>query len=148
MKSSQLMQRLADFWPFFCRMSSTYLLAQYAEEANARIREIDDSRDTAFGMEDGEAQSILAKFAAMPDAAEFERLANDFRHISRRHAVALCEGRHCVARCCACNTNRTAYQFYVPVKGGDEDQAARQGTGKGLSVNGKQKAPHGPRHAR
>ena len=39
----------------------------------------------------------------------------------------------------AAHAMRTAYQFYVPVKGGDEDQAARQGTGKGLSVNGKQK---------
>ena len=114
-----------------------FLLAQHAEEANARIREIDDSRDTAFGMEDGEAQSILAKFAAMPDAVEFKRLANDFRRISEgtlslyvKAGIVAPEAAHAM---------RLAYQFYVPVKGGDEDQAARQGTGKGLSVNGKQK---------
>jgi len=131
-----LMQRLADSGHSLQDVEQ-YLLAQHAEEANARIREIDDSRDTAFGMEDGEAQSILAKFAAMPDAAEFKRLANDFRRISEgtlslyvKAGIVSPEAAHAM---------RMAYQFYVPVKGGDEDQAARQGTGKGLSVNGKQK---------
>jgi len=131
-----LMQRLADSGNSLQEVEQ-YLLAQHAEEANARIREIDDSRDTAFGMEDGEAQSILAKFAAMPNAAEFKRLANDFRRISEgtlslyvKAGIVSPEAAHAM---------RMAYQFYVPVKGGDEDQAARQGTGKGLSVNGKQK---------
>jgi DNA repair protein RadC len=131
-----LMQRLADSGRSLQEVAQ-YLLAQHAEEANARVREIDDSRDTAFGMEDGEAQSILAKFAAMPDAAEFKRLANDFRRISEgtlslyvKAGIVAPESAHAM---------RLAYQFYVPVKGGDEDQAARQGTGKGLSVNGKQK---------
>ena len=131
-----LMQRLADSGHTLQEVEQ-YLLAQHAEEANARIREIDDGRDTAFGMEDGEAQSILAKFAALPDAAEFKRLANDFRRISEgtlslyvKAGIVSPEAAHAM---------RQAYQFYVPVKGGDEDQAARQGTGKGLSVNGKQK---------
>lgn len=131
-----LMQRLADSGNSLQEVGQ-YLLAQHAEEANARVREIDDSRDTAYGMEDGEAQSILAKFAAMPNAAEFKRLANDFRRISEgtlslyvKAGIVAPEAAHAM---------RMAYQFYVPVKGGDEDQAARQGTGKGLSVNGKQK---------
>lgn len=131
-----LMQRLADSGRSLQEVEQ-YLLAQHAEEANARIREIDDSRDTAFGMEDDEAQSIMAKFAAMPDATEFKRLANDFRRISEgtlslyvKAGIVAPEAAHAM---------RLAYQFYVPVKGGDEDQAARQGTGKGLSVNGKQK---------
>jgi hypothetical protein len=88
-------------------------------------------------MEDGEAQSILAKFAAMPDAAEFKRLANDFRRISEGTLSLYVKAG--IVSPDAAHAMRTAYQFYVPVKGGDEDQAARQGTGKGLSVNGKQK---------
>lgn len=131
-----LMERLADSGHTLQEVEQ-YLLAQHAEEANARIREIDDSRDTAFGMEDDEAQSILAKFAAMPDAAEFKRLANDFRRISEG-TLSLYVKAGIVAPDAA-HAMRLAYQFYVPVKGGDEDQAARQGTGKGLSVNGKQK---------
>jgi len=131
-----LMQRLADSGHTLKEVEQ-FLLAQHAEEANARIREIDDSRDTAFGMEDGEAQSILAKFAALPDAAEFKRLANDFRSIADG-TLALYEHAGIIAPEAALAMNR-AYQHYVPVKGGDEDQAARQGTGKGLSVNGKQK---------
>jgi hypothetical protein len=131
-----LMERLADSGHTLQEVEQ-YLLAQHAEEANARIREIDDSRDTAFGMEDGEAQSILAKFAALPDAAEFKRLANDFRRISEG-TLSLYVKAGIVAPDSA-HAMRLAYQFYVPVKGGDEDQAARQGTGKGLSVNGKQK---------
>lgn len=131
-----LMQRLADSGHSLQDVEQ-YLLAQHAEEANARIREIDDSRDTAFGMEDGEAQSILAKFAAMPDAAEFKRLANDFRRISEGTLSLYVKAG--IVSPDAAHAMRMAYQFYVPVKGGDEDQAARQGTGKGLSVNGKQK---------
>jgi DNA repair protein RadC len=131
-----LMERLAKSGHTLQEVEQ-YLLAQHAEEANARIREIDDSRDTAFGMEDAEAQSILAKFAAMPDAAEFKRLANDFRHISEGTLSLYVKAR--IRSPEAAHAMRLAYQFYVPVKGGDEDQAARQGTGKGLSVNGKQK---------
>lgn len=131
-----LMQRLADMGRTLQDIE-LFLKAQHAPEANARIREIDDSRDTAFGMEDGEAQSILAKFAALPDAAEFKRLANDFRAIADG-TLALYEQAGIVSPETAIAMHR-AYQHYVPVKGGDEDQAARQGTGKGLSVNGKQK---------
>lgn len=131
-----LLQRLADSGHDLEEVEE-FLLAQHAEEANAAIREIDPGRDTAYGIEDAEAQALLARYQSMPDFTRFEALANDFRRIADGTLELYL--RAGIISQDAAAAMRATYQFYVPVKGGDEDQAARQGTGKGLSVNGKQK---------
>ncbi len=114
-----------------------YLLAQHAEEANQAVSEIDPEQDTAYGMDNDEAQSILAKYQARPDFAEFKRVADEWRRISDG-TLDILVSSGLIPREQA-NAYRAKYQFYVPVRGGDDAQAARQGTGKGLSVNAKQK---------
>lgn len=115
-----------------------YLHAQHAEERNKQIESIDPANTAGSGMTTADAKAILAN--ADPKLAA---LANDFRKITEdTKAILLKAG---IVSKDMTDAWEAAYQNYVPLKGGDE--AAQQGTGKGLAANGRQKRAlgHGER---
>lgn len=133
---------------------SDWLLAEHAEEANAQIRKYaGNDVDTAFGMEDADAQAILSgqpvqyngRTVHFPDAnvrREAEALASEWRQIAEdakqmRIAAGILTPE-------MVKPWEEVYQRYVPVKGGANEPAAlRSGTGEGLSVKHKQKRRFG-----
>lgn len=111
-----------------------YLKAQHAPEANKRARDIhNDESATAFGVTDKEAKDAIAEFEKQDNFQELKALANEWRDITSQTKQILLDGgilsKDMVAAWDA------TYSVYVPVKGSEESQ----GTGKGLSVNGKTK---------
>lgn len=109
-----------------------YLHAQHAQERNEQIESIDPTNKAGSGMETAAAQVILA--AADPKLAA---LANDFRKITEdTKAILLKAG---IINKDMTDAWEAAYKHYVPLKGGPEEKSATTGTGKGLSVGGKQK---------
>ncbi len=110
-----------------------YLHAQHAQERNAQIARINKQMpDGGAGMSNAEARAILA--AADPKLA---RLANEFRAITDRTRQVLLDAGLIDKE--MAGAWQKAYQHYVPLKGGPDGQAARAGTGKGLSVKHKAK---------
>jgi DNA-binding transcriptional MerR regulator len=112
---------------------SEFLEAQHTPEANAQIRKLaNDPHATAAGVTD---QDAVAYLATAP--AELKRLANEFRQITESAKQLLVTSGVISSQTAAAWSG--AYKHYVPLKGGEEDVAAKSGTGQGQSVNGKQK---------
>lgn len=115
-----------------------YLHAKHAQERNAQIESIDPSIKDGSGMTNAEAQAILAKapekMAAL--AAEVQAITGSTRQILLDAGIISQE---------MADAWDAAYKDYVPLKGGDE--VKQGGTGKGLSVDGRQKRAlgHGTR---
>lgn len=64
---------------------TTYLEAQHAPEANARMRKIhDDPKATASGMTDKEAEKLMEEFRARDDFEQFKTLADRLQNIGRQ----------------------------------------------------------------
>lgn len=111
-----------------------YLKAQHAPEANKRAQQIhNDPTATAYGVSDAEAQATIAEFQQLPNFVELKSIAAEWRDITSQTKKVLLDGgilsKDMVAAWDA------TYSAYIPVKGTEESQ----GTGKGLSVNGKTK---------
>lgn len=105
-----------------------FLHAQHAAERNRQIAKIDPQSTAGSGMTDEEAARILG--SADPKLAA---LANEVRSISEDTRRILLESG-IISKEMA-DAWQAAYQHYVPLKG---DLQAKTGTGKGLSVNGRQ----------
>jgi len=113
-----------------------YLMARHAPERNRHIAKINNAYpDGGSGLTTAEADAIVARYRALPDFARFEALAERVQAITKDTQQMLL--RVGILSQEAVTAMNTAYQHYVPLKGGPED-GAQQGTGPGLSVNGKQ----------
>lgn len=110
-----------------------YLLNRHAQEANVQNRKLTGKSDsTAYGITDEDAEAYLAK--APKELAE---LADEVQALTNKaQQLRLDNGIETQERIDAMNA---AYQYYVPVRGGAEEQAKQQGSGKGLSVKYKPK---------
>ena len=112
---------------------AAFLEAQHTPEANAHIRKLtNDPKATAAGVTDAEAATYLAQ--ANPALA---RVANEFRQITEQSKRLLLKSGLISQE--QADAWSGAYQHYVPLKGGPEEQAASTGQGPGMSVNAKQK---------
>lgn len=115
-----------------------YLHAKHAQERNAQIESIDPAIKDGSGMTNAEAQAILAKapekMATL--AAEVQAITGSTRQILLDAGIITQE---------MADAWDAAYKNYVPLKG--EDKKVQGGTGKGLSVDGRQKRAlgHGAR---
>lgn len=116
-----------------------YLVANHAAERNAQIAKInpgavdDNGKPNGSGMTDAEAQDVLDRYAALPDFARFEGMAEEFRAItSDTQRILLDAGIISKEMADAWNG---AYKHYVPLRGGPADPGMGDGTGKGVSVN-------------
>lgn len=116
-----------------------FLHAQHAAERNAQIAKLDPDTKNGSGMTDERAAEILAAADG-----ELKALANEVRSITDDTRKTLLDAGIISQE--MVDAWQGAYQHYVPLKGGD-DAGAQQGTGKGLSVNGRQKRAlgHGER---
>ncbi len=119
-----------------------YLIAQHAAERNRAIAKINPIYpDGGSGLTDAEAETILARYRALPHFAAFERMAGQFR--------AIAEGTKQMLLNAGILNDETvaawdaAYQNYVPLKGGPDDTPAKQGTGPGNSVIARQRRAMG-----
>lgn len=108
---------------------SDFLEAQHAKEANKQIRELrNDPTTTAYGITDEEAQAYLDKAPK-----ELATLSNELRDITNKaKQLRLDNG---ILNKDITDKWESTYKHYIPVKGGD----VKQGTGKGLKVNHKDK---------
>lgn len=114
-----------------------YLHAQHAEERNKQIAKINEHMpDGGSGMSTADARAALA--AAPPGLAA---LANRWQAITDQTRDILLNAG--IINQDTVNAWAGAYKHYVPLKGGEDDAAARTGIGKGLSVNGRQKRAMG-----
>lgn len=115
-----------------------FLKMQHAPEANKRARDIQGKPDaTAFGVSDKAASDAMAEFQKLPNFKELKALANGWRGITTSTKDILLQAGILSPEMAAAWDN--TYSVYVPVKGTDEDAAAKTGTGKGLNVNGRNK---------
>jgi DNA-binding transcriptional MerR regulator len=113
------------------------LHAQHADERNQQVARINPQMpDGGSGMDTADAQQILA--AASP---QLKAIAAQFQAITTRAKDILLRGGIITPEQSAAWS--AAYQHYVPLKGGDDAEASKTGTGKGLSVNGKTKRAMG-----
>lgn len=118
-----------------------YLIARHAAERNRHIATINNAfPDGGSGLTNAEAATLLARYRALPNFARFEALAERFRAISTETQQILL--RAGILSPEAVTAMNTAYQHYIPLKGGPED-GTQQGTGPGLSVNGRQQRAMG-----
>lgn len=120
-----------------------YLHAQHAEERNAQIARINKSMpDGGSGMSNAEAQTKLAQYAQRP---ELVALANELRAITDDTRQILLDAGILSQEMADAWT--ATYQHYAPLKGVRGEDAAQQGTGKGLTVKQKNKRAlgHGTR---
>lgn len=110
-----------------------FLHAQHAKERNDQIAKVNKNMpDGGSGMTNAEAAAILA--ASSPELAA---LANELRSITvDTKNILLNSGL--ISKDVA-DAWDGAYQHYVPLKGGPDDEAGGKGTGKGLSVREKQR---------
>lgn len=113
---------------------SQFLHANHAQARNAQIAKVNKRMpDGGSGMTNADAQAILA---AAP--AELKALALEFRAITEDTTQILLSSG--VIDQDAVNAWKNAYgDTYVPLKGGPDENAAKTGTGKGLSLKHKQK---------
>lgn len=120
-----------------------FLHAQHAQERNAQIARINSAMpDGGSGMTDADAQAKLAQYRQTP---ELEALANELRAITE-DTKNLMVSAGILSQDLA-DTWAGAYQHYVPLKGGPDETAANQGTGRGLTVTQRNKRAlgHGAR---
>lgn len=112
-----------------------YLHAQHAEERNKQIAKINPKMpDGGSGMKTADARAILANAPAGLDAIanKWQAITHSTRSMLLKSGIISQEMN---------DAWEAAYDHYVPLKGGDE--VVQGGTGKGLSVNGKQKGAMG-----
>jgi len=110
-----------------------FLLAQHAPEANAAMRKLHgDQGATAFGMTDAEADAEMRVFQARSDSSELRRIANKWRELSDGTATML--EKNGIITDDMRQAWNSAYKHYIPLRG----EEAKDSTGKGISVNGKQ----------
>jgi hypothetical protein len=113
---------------FTMKQVTEFLHAQHAKERNDEIAKINPRMpDGGSGMTNKEAGDILAK--APP---ELRAIANEWRKIADDTLDMLAEAG-IVSRENVAHLRKT-YQYYVPLKGGPDEVAAKMGTGRGLSV--------------
>jgi hypothetical protein len=106
------------------------LHAQHAEERNKQVAKINPKMpDGGSGMSTADARQILA--TASP---QLKTIAGQFQAITTRSRDILLRGGIITQEQAAAWD--AAYKSYVPLKGGDDADAAKTGIGKGLSVNG------------
>ena len=120
-----------------------FLHAQHAEERNEQIARLNSSMpDGGSGMTTADARAKLAQYRTQP---ELVRLANELRAITSDTKRILLEAGIITQEMAAAWD--ATYQHYVPLKGGPEEDAAAQGTGRGLTVKQKNKRAlgHGTR---
>ena len=122
------------------------LHATHAPERNAHLAKINPERvdehgqPNGAGMSDAQAATILAK--ASP---ELKAIAREFQQITDGSLQILLDGGLIADEEAA--AYRNAYQHYVPLRGGPEDEAAQTRHGSGLKVRHKEKRAlgHGER---
>lgn len=139
----QLIDALAAKQPLprtFIPSITEFLHAQHAPERNRQIAQINpkfaDPDTPGSGITDAQAAAILARYRALPNYAVFARLAHEFQAITNQNRQILLNAGIIAHE--TADAWQGAYQHYVPLKGGPEDQPAKAGTGPGLSVGGKQ----------
>lgn len=113
-----------------------YLLNRHAQEANAQNRKLTGKEDsTAYGISDQEAKDYLAK---APE--KLAKLADEVQALTdKAQQLRLDNGIETQERV---NAMKSAYQYYVPVRGDAESQQKQnqyKGTGKGFSMKYKPK---------
>lgn len=113
---------------------ATYLEAVHIPEANERMRTIHkDDKATANGITDDQARKVVKQFESMPNFAEFKRLADDVRKIGidtldmRLDAGLISQEQY--------DAYKSTYKNWVPLRG----NMSKQGFGKGMSTNAKDK---------
>lgn len=112
---------------------SQFLHAQHAQERNAQIAKINRNMpDGGSGMKNAEARAILA-------AADQKlvRVANELRAITDSTRKVLIDSGLISQE--QADAWQKSYQYYVPLKGGPDDNASKAGTGKGLKTEHKTK---------
>lgn len=120
-----------------------FLHAQHAEERNEQIARLNSEMpDGGSGMTTADARAKLAQYRTQP---ELVRLANELQAITQDTKRILLEAGIITQEMAAAWD--ATYQHYVPLKGGPEEDAANQGTGRGLTVKQKNKRAlgHGTR---
>lgn len=111
-----------------------YLEMRHIPEANARMRNIhNDDTATANGVTDDEAIETLRKYEELPNFKQLEQIASEWRGITDSTKQILIESG--IISQDLADAWQATYENYVPLKG---DESA-DGTGKGMSVNGKTK---------
>jgi len=113
-----------------------YLLNRHAQEANAQNRKLTGEEDsTAYGISDADAQAYLDKAPK-----ELAKLADEVQSLTdKAQQLRLDNGIETDERV---NAMKSAYQYYVPVRGDAESQQKQnqyKGTGKGFSMKYKPK---------
>ncbi|MDR0233877.1 MAG: hypothetical protein LBI31_03630 [Zoogloeaceae bacterium] len=104
-----------------------FLHAQHAEERNLQVAKINPAfPDGGSGMTTAEAKAILAK--ASP---ELKKIADEFRAITEGTLQIQLDAGLIDQE--TVDAYKAAYSFYVPLKGGPDEQTP-SGTGKRLSV--------------
>lgn len=113
---------------------ATYLEAVHIPEANERMRTIHkDDKATANGITDDQARKVVKQFESMPNFAEFKKLADDVRKIGidtldmRLDAGQISQEQY--------DAYKSTYKNWVPLRG----NMSKQGFGKGMSTNAKDK---------
>lgn len=113
---------------------ATYLEAVHIPEANERMRTIHkDDKATANGITDDQARKVVKQFESMPNFAEFKKLADDVRKIGidtldmRLDAGLISQEQY--------DAYKSTYKNWVPLRG----NMSKQGFGKGMSTNAKDK---------
>jgi hypothetical protein len=118
-----------------------YLEVMHAKEANAAIQKLhNDPTATAFGVTDAEAAAELAHFNAQPNAAEFRKIAEQWRGISDGTLNMLVAGG--IATQEQSDTYHAAYKNYIPVRGGEEDGAQSRIGGQRIGGKIKRRLGH------
>jgi len=113
---------------------ATYLEAVHIPEANERMRTIHkDDKATANGITDKQARDVIKQFESMPNFSEFKKLADDVRKIGvetldmRLEAGLISQDQY--------DAYKSTYKNWVPLRG----NMSKQGFGKGMSTNAKDK---------
>lgn len=115
-----------------------YLYARHAQERNEAIREIDPGNDAGSGMTDDEAQLILDRIAASPQAEAYRALASQIDGLQAQTRDTL------VAAGLLSEEERVAweekYQHYAPLRGfeSDPEDDAHGGSSRGIDIRGKE----------
>lgn len=118
-----------------------YLYARHAKERNAYIAEINPAfANTAYdevggsGMSDQEADEIIARVQADPQAADYDRFAEAFRGWAEANLDGLVQGGLLSQE--QADSMRERFPNYVPLRGfeAEDDEAGIFGQGAGFST--------------
>lgn len=110
---------------------SQFLHAQHAQERNAQIAKINRNMpDGGSGMSNADARAIIASADQ-----KLIRVANELRAITDSTRKVLIDSGLISQE--QADAWQKSYQYYVPLKGGPDDNASKAGTGKGLKTEHK-----------